>query len=795
LESRESNQPDPELTNSVDPQGPEPEPTLGQWFRQNGVMITLALGLVVFLYMKFDWGGLWAIAQVVIGLGFVIFFHELGHFLVAKWCDVHVQVFSVGFGPALPGCRFQWGETTYKLSVIPLGGYVQMVGQVDLDETSDGSEGDPRSYKNKSVWQRMAIISAGVTMNAILAVICFAVVFQGPGKDRPAGNVGTLDSSSPAYLNNVATGAVIKNIDGIENPTFEDLLYVVMSTTWHEKVEFDYQVPGGELKRIQLEPKKDKTDGRPLFGIGPPARAAFRQERFAPHGYKSPVWPGTSAAGVKDGFQWGDRIIGTGPEGGPVTELPLDPRKPGSDQRDYFVFAQRLRELAGKGMTIRVVRDEGGHEKQRDVVVPPAYHNVLGVRMTMGEVTCLRENSPASGKVVARDAEKKRPGDILQRVEVTEADGSTTTFLDQPALAAQVASAALLPPLAGLPGLELALAGDARQPVEARRDPMRLPDNLRRWAARLKAAGVPTDQWTVRLNVLRHNEPKEGITRDSETVQLTLRWDTNWQYQEVEPIYKNSPLAVPELGLAYQVKPTVAGVDAAGGGGLQPGDEIKEYRLHVLSEGGKENDEEWVSFDGDQWAVVFNRLQAPLPVVKMSFKVKRSNQGELVEIKEVRLRQDKTWPLADRGLMLDTDLRLAKADGFFEAVGMGFKDSFRKVKEVYYTLRGMVTGRISVSNLGGPLLIGKVAYQVARVDFWEFIFFLGLISINLAVINFLPIPVLDGGHMVFLIYEKVRGKPASEQVRVGATYAGLLLLASLMIFVFYLDISRFIRGG
>jgi regulator of sigma E protease len=59
---------------------------------------------------------------VLVGLGFVIFIHELGHFAVAKWCNVYVETFSIGFGPALPGCRYQRGETTYMLAVIPLGG-------------------------------------------------------------------------------------------------------------------------------------------------------------------------------------------------------------------------------------------------------------------------------------------------------------------------------------------------------------------------------------------------------------------------------------------------------------------------------------------------------------------------------------------------------------------------------------------------------------------------------------------------------------------------------------------------
>ena len=112
--------------------------------------------------------------------------------------------------------------------------------------------------------------------------------------------------------------------------------------------------------------------------------------------------------------------------------------------------------------------------------------------------------------------------------------------------------------------------------------------------------------------------------------------------------------------------------------------------------------------------------------------------------------------------------------------------------QVYQHIRGMVTGRLSVKSLGGPGTIAWAAYKFARMDFAQFVFFLGLISVNLAVINFLPIPVLDGGHMAFLIYEKLRGKPASEAIRVGATYAGLAVVLSLMVFVIYLDISRWL---
>src|SRR5437667_31418 len=198
--------------------------SLGEWFAAN--RSTLLYGLVLIMafiafnetVLRINYLGA---LMVVVGLGLIIFIHELGHFLVAKWCDVHVTTFSVGFGPALPFCSWTRGETTYKLAMFPLGGYVQMVGQVDGDETADGNEDDPRSYKNKTVWQRMAIISAGVIMNVLLAIVCFIIVFQGPGKDRQAAVVAAVDTGAPASIHGVRTGAVIEQIGDIQHPYFE----------------------------------------------------------------------------------------------------------------------------------------------------------------------------------------------------------------------------------------------------------------------------------------------------------------------------------------------------------------------------------------------------------------------------------------------------------------------------------------------------------------------------------------------------------------------------------------------
>jgi regulator of sigma E protease len=168
---------------------------------------------------------------------------------------------------------------------------------------------------------------------------------------------------------------------------------------------------------------------------------------------------------------------------------------------------------------------------------------------------------------------------------------------------------------------------------------------------------------------------------------------------------------------------------------------------------------------------------------------KKAGESELKEM-EVVARPDPDWPLAERGFILREEQRTLQAANLWQAVVLGMQDTSDQILDVFHNIRGMVVRRISPKNMGGPIEIARIAFHVAKVDFWEFLFFLGAISINLAVINFLPIPILDGGHMVFLTYEKLRGKPASEQVRIAATYVGVFLILSLMFFVFYQDITK-----
>jgi regulator of sigma E protease len=285
-------------------------------------------------------------------------------------------------------------------------------------------------------------------------------------------------------------------------------------------------------------------------------------------------------------------------------------------------------------------------------------------------------------------------------------------------------------------------------------------------------------------------------------------WDFTWEDDEETPVNIASPMPIPELGIAYQVQTTVENVAEnclARQAGLEKDDVILEVWFKEFAKPGAEPEwikkpwELWKDQEADasgekrkpeaHWAKVADFFQTP-DEKKVKVLVKR--QKEPIEIE---LEPDPFWPTDDVGIVLMPQRRLQKAHGLGDAVAMGLRETYEKICQVYLSIRSVVTGRVPfLKNAQGPIGIAVIGFNVAGQDFNAFLLFLGLININLAVVNFLPIPVLDGGHMVFLIYEKIRGKPASEQVRTYTTFAGLALILSLMLLVVFLDVKHHVFG-
>jgi len=162
----------------------------------------------------------------IIVLGVLIFFHEFGHFLIARLFGVGVEKFSLGFGPRLIGKKV--GITDYRISAIPLGGYVKMVGEEPDAEIA--SEDIPLSFTHKHVVKRMLIVAAGPVFNVLLAVVIFFGVFFLSGTFILKSSIGSVKQGSPAFAAGIEKGDLITVINGSPINSWDEMAEIINSS-------------------------------------------------------------------------------------------------------------------------------------------------------------------------------------------------------------------------------------------------------------------------------------------------------------------------------------------------------------------------------------------------------------------------------------------------------------------------------------------------------------------------------------------------------------------------------------
>jgi len=712
------------------------------------------------------------VLKVVIGLGMVIFVHELGHFLVAKLCGVKCEKFYLGFDiGGLKLWKYRWGETEYGIGILPLGGYVKMLGQednpsrlreemerakaktngspaaADADSTpnsqppdsqsptpnsqpsspdSEQAVFDPRSYLAKSVPKRMAIISAGVVMNVLFA-LATGVWAYWIGIDEVECGVGAVVPGAPAWQAGFEVGDQITQIRGNPVDRYKDLRAAISVGDISGGVPMLVRRPGvAEPLTITVQPKKTKSGPVPTIGILPPMSPVLDRTL--------PVLPGTPAAAWEHGFQPGDRIVAI--DGKPIEDyapihhlLALNP-----DKALWFTVERGGAAKAGDSRTA----SPGPVERLR-IEVAPAPLRQLGMSMTMGKVTAIQRQSPAEAAGIA-------PGDTITKI-----DG---------------------------------------QPIG---DPLTLPDRLRirAWKEPLGAA--------VTLSVIRPN-PLSISGTGALDIQVRLRRPDSYE----PSLFPGDPVAVPALGVAYEVLNEVAGVEAGGPAakaGLKPGDVVvkakltppADERVRQLPYG-----EQYVDL-GVNRPITADLKKAPNGWPALAEAIQKLLPGGTVELTladdrvvELQPVDAPDWFRPERGFEFEAKTFFSGGQSFALAVRLGTRETIDSLTIVYRFLAKLGTRQVDATAFGGPLSIFDMAYRFAAQGFADLLIFLMIIGANLAVINFLPIPVLDGGHMVFLAYEGITGKPPSEKVYVTLTYLGLLFILALMLWVIGLDMMRYV---
>ena len=702
-----------------------------------------------------SWEMLLVILQVAFGLGMVIFVHELGHFLVAKACGVKCEKFYVGFDvpiriglwtlPRTLG-KFQWGETEYGIGIIPLGGYVKMLGQDDnpanyqaeiertkvrktendLSEAKDETEGeekvsdqesneevelDPRSYPAKAVWQRMAIISAGVIMNIIFAAIFAVMGFRLGVKYIPC-LIGGATPGYPAWAADLRPGDHIIQIGKEGEPNEQlrfdrDLRGKVMFSDTQDEIEFLVR-RGEKTFWIKLNPTTEfSSESTPRVGV------YFAHTNVIADVLRADETQ-TESAGTDQEFQPGDRVVAI--NGQPISDKPIE-----GGLQIQSVFASRPNDVLTFTVE-RIGKDDGQGDPQRlDIEVAKRPARRLGLVMHMGSITAVRKDSPAEFAGI-------KVGDRIRSL-----DGKGVL------------------------------------------DPITLPDQLRALAGK-----------TVSIEILRDGE--------SLTIEVTPVVPSTLMHSEVP----GSSIPAEALGVVFTVSGQVASVipeSPAEKSGMQTDDEIIKVefvpaegkRGHELKRTGDLDPVE-ISVQNKNWPHVYFRMQHVLPDTQIKLTYRRP--GEASQSQILMPEESEEWFLADRRFRFEPASEDLHVDSWGQAFWFGLQQTGDDLTMVLVFLKKLATGGISPTNLGGPVTIAAAAGSEATQGLGRFLLFLTLLSANLAVVNFLPIPVLDGGHMLFLTAEGIRGKPVGERLQFQLTIAGLVFILGLMVFVIGLDIHR-----
>jgi len=227
-------------------------------------------------------------------LSIVVFFHELGHFLVARWCGVRVLTFSIGFGPELAGFYDRYG-TRWKISAVPLGGYVKFFGDENAASVPDQAaiaamtEEEKRvSFVHKTVFQRAAIVAAGPLANFMLAIVIFAGLFMIFGKQILTARVETVEPGSAAAVAGIEGGDLVVAIDGRKIESFGDMQRIV-ATSAGQRLQITVE-RNGTAKQLTAVPDlrevKDRFGNVNRIGVLGIKRSApvddIRSERYPP---------------------------------------------------------------------------------------------------------------------------------------------------------------------------------------------------------------------------------------------------------------------------------------------------------------------------------------------------------------------------------------------------------------------------------------------------------------------------------------------------------------------------------
>jgi regulator of sigma E protease len=691
------------------------------------------------------------LALVLLGFGFIIFIHELGHFVAAKWAGIRVLAFAIGFGPALASYRKGLGvrvgssepeyrrllaaeghagrgftrsgvsPTEYRLNWLPLGGYVKMLGQEDLNPSATSPEQD--SYQRTPVRKRMVVISAGVVMNILLAGILFIIVFMTGLKTMPArigsvvpGSAGAqaLPISTAAAEPGLRPGDTVITVNGRRAEEFTDLSLASAMAARGQPVRLEVQRPGVELPLVfDIVPRTSESSKLQELGVEP-----FRSTRLL-----DKIDPAS-----RPRFDESVAKLGLpGLEPGAVL-LSVNGR-PAASAEDIATAARH-----SGGAPIRLVFENPGGGRVEGALEPVPRMQLAKVEGTDFTQPHLLGLLPVMRVGEEQSAQGLRPGDIFARIGNVEF------------------------PSFGEGVREIRGRKGGQVEVEVLR-----PDTEGK-LQRLTINPPPrvNGQGRIGFSVDDTAEVNALVAMPPGTLADASREDGPSVLTPAAAVIKRPGTRV----LSVDGRPVATLVEA-------------QRVLREATAG---------AYESGRGAAVDLELALPLPEQPGGGRPVQRVSWALSE-SDVRTLHTLGWSSPLSVGVFEPEEFVLKARNPAEAVRMGLARTHRVMLTTYLTFVRLFQGTVKVEHLKGPVGIAHMGTRLAEKGMVWLLFYMALISVNLAVINFLPLPIVDGGQFVFLALEGVRRRPVSAAVQNAATIAGLLLIGTMFVIVTYHDIA------
>ncbi|MCX5683875.1 MAG: RIP metalloprotease RseP [Planctomycetota bacterium] len=604
------------------------------------------------------------VLEIVVALGLIIFVHELGHFMTAKWFNVRVRRFALGMGPII--VKWVRGETEYSLRWIPIGGFVDLVGEHPDAEEAD----DPRGLWRRPAWQKIIVFSAGVVMNAFLALVFFALApIIGIQAIVPV--AGGVVPGMPAEKAGILPGDRVVSINGRPIESFDDLLYSVALDNAGTTFDVHVERPGvGSEPPKALEMKIASV--RPPESLFPVLGIEMERSNVVA-GFGRPDAPLHQA-----GVEVDDRILAVN----------------GKDVANWREIAKALADAPAGPVTLALER--GGQTKELRVV--PAdlktYEDGITLPTMIGAVEV---GSPADGAGI-------KPGDRV-----------------------------------------VAMQGKPWPTVEE-------------MSAAVKAAGNDAE---IRLT----------LWRDKKTVDVACK-------TAMLPGADHPRLGISmaeAAGTPVQVGAVEPGGPAAEAG-LKPGDIVT-----AAGDDGKKIDD---------WEALL-RIIVAAEGKPVTLQVERD--GTVLPPTTLRPKavpQERLTPVFAGSMPLFAPL--PRIYNPITAAQRGLRQTVLWLGRVYLNLKQFASGQVSTRAVGGPVAIAQWSINMAGKGMGTFMDFLGMLTVSIAVLNFLPLPPFDGGHVLFVLIDAIKRKPVSMRIRTIVWLAAWIGVLLLFVLITYRDIVRWI---